>query len=107
MAAATTAAPAQAAPQQLQITVLTQATQAAHAHVKRHRQKYRLASVVGSIGVLIVLLRTQGKKLRNDWTPIGLGVKALLVGCVLSLLYYPYEMFLKGPDAIDRALKGG
>ena len=55
--------------------------------------------------MLILLIRTQGKKLRSDWTPIGIGVKALLVGCVLSLLYYPYELFLKGPDAVQKALK--
>ena len=70
-----------------------------------HHSKHKIATVVVAFGALLFLLRFQGKTLRNDWTPVGIGVKFLLVLCVGALLYYPYELFLKGPDAVQKAMR--
>lgn len=71
----------------------------------RSSKKHTVLVFVVALGALYMLLKTQGKALRNDWTPVGIGVKALLLACVGALLYYPYEMFIKGPDAVQSAMR--
>lgn len=72
-------------------------------HHKRHSHK--IAVFLVALGALILLLRTQAKTLQHDWTPVGIGVKFLLVACVAGLVYYPYELFVKGPDAVEHAMR--
>ena len=72
---------------------------------RKHHHTHPLIIFVLSVFALIMLLRTQGEKLQHDWTPVGIGVKFLLVACVIGLMYYPYELFLKGPDAVEQATK--
>ena len=69
-----------------------------------HRHGHSMATSVAAVFVLYFLLKTQGAKLRNDWTPVGIGVKMVLVVTVVGLIYYPYELFMKGPEAVQRAM---
>lgn len=70
-----------------------------------HQQTHKLFTIAIAFGALVVLMRTQGKALRNDWSPVGIGVKVVLLLCVASLIYYPYELFLKGPAAVNEAMR--
>ena len=72
-------------------------------HHSRHSRK--LVWFVGSIVAFFLILRWQGDKLRHDWTPIGIAVKAMLVMTLFAMMSYPYEVFVKGPDATTRALR--
>lgn len=74
-------------------------------HFMHHKHSHKIVIFIVALGALILLLRTQAKNLQNDWTPVGIGVKFLLVACVVGLIYYPYELFVKGPDAVDRAMR--
>lgn len=77
-----------------------------HKHIKHHVKKHhRLVWFLGSVLALVLLLRWQGPALRSDWTPLGLGIKAILCMLLIVLLYYPYEMFVKGPTAVRRSLR--
>ena len=70
-----------------------------------HRNTHRLIIIVMAFLALYLLLRWKGKELRNDWTPLGIGIKVLLVICAGALIYYPYELFFtQGPEAVQRAM---
>ena len=73
-------------------------------HTASSKRTHKLAILIVAIGALVLILQTQGDKLRHDWSPVGIGVKLLLAGVVLALLYYPYELFMKGPDAVREAI---
>ena len=87
----------------LDINVVQQPATAAEPHHKKHG--HQIVVFVVALGALILLLRTQAKTLQHDWSPVGIGVKLLLVGCVIGLMYYPYELFIKGPDAVEKAMR--
>ena len=94
--------PSETAPQRIVIEVQNDGARPHHAvHAKSHK----LAVFVCAVGGLVLLLRTQGKTLRNDWTPVGIGVKFVLVLSVASIAILPYELFIKGPSATDKALR--
>ena len=67
--------------------------------------RHTLATTIIAIGALVLLLQTQGKKLRHDWSPVGIGVKALLLVCVGYLLYLPYATFVNSPTAAAAAMR--
>ena len=46
--------------------------------------------------VFIFVIQKLGARLRNDWTPQGMAVKAILFFTGLSLVYYPYQLFMRG-----------
>ena len=70
-----------------------------------HKHRHKIAVFIVALGALILLLRTQAKTLQTDWTPVGMGVKFLLLASVAGLVYYPYELFVKGPTEVNKALK--
>lgn len=70
-----------------------------------HPSSHKLTLAVVAVGAFVFLLKTYGKTLRDDWTPVGIGVKCILLACVVSMLYYPYELFLQGPDAVKKAVR--
>ena len=77
--------------------------------VTRYRSSFskarrNVATIVFAVFGLVVLLRTQGKTLRNDWSPVGIGIKFVLLACVGALMYYPYELFFQGNTAVTRAI---
>ena len=74
-------------------------------HQHHHKPGHQIAIFVVALGALVLMLRTQGKTLRNDWTPVGIGIKFLLVACIGALLYTPYELFFKGPEAVQKAMR--
>ena len=86
----------------LVIDVHTNGSSGAASHRGR---SHAIVVLVLATAALIFMLRWQGPRLRNDMTPVGLGVKFLLVGSVLALIYYPYELFVKGPAAVERAMR--
>lgn len=53
---------------------------------------------------LTAILRVKGKDLRADNSPIGLGVKGLLIIVCATLVWYPFELFMAGPTRLNKAL---
>lgn len=70
-----------------------------------HHKRGGVGVVVGMFAIIFLIIRWQGPKLRNNWTPVGMAVKGVLLMLVVTLLYYPYELFVRGPTAVNRALR--
>jgi hypothetical protein len=72
---------------------------------KKIDARHALLVFGGSVVALLVVLRVKGKDLRADNSPVGLAIKALLVLVCVTLLWYPFELFLAGPSRVQKALK--
>lgn len=67
--------------------------------------RYTMLVFAVSTVALFVVLRWKGPALRVDNTPLGMGVKGMLIMACVALVYMPFELFAKGPRAVRRAFK--